>query len=66
MSLQHIQAKQHVHWLVLQDGERTREEVPLYLDLSYMRATRQHNFNCTEMSSRELSMDAAERIRDGN
>lgn len=42
MSLQHIQAKQHVHWLVLQDGERTREEVTLYLDLSYTSATRQH------------------------
>lgn len=62
MSLEHIQAKQHVHRLVLQDGERTRKEVPLYLDLSYMNATRQHNLNYTEMSCRDLNMDAVEGI----
>ena len=47
MPLQHIQAEQHVHRLVLQDGKRTGKEVPLYLYLSYM-STRQHNLNSTE------------------
>lgn len=41
VSLQHIQAEQHVHRLVLQDGERTRKEVSLYLDLSCRSKTRQ-------------------------
>lgn len=36
MSLQHIQAKQHIHRLVFQNGERTRKEVSLYLDLSWI------------------------------
>ncbi len=62
MSLQHIQAKQHVHRLVLQDGERARKEVPLYLDLSYMSATRKHHLNYTEKSFRDLNIDTVERI----
>lgn len=65
MSLQHIQAKEHVHWLILQDGERTRKEVPLYLDLSYMSTTRQHNLNYAQMSCRGLITDAVNGIDQG-
>lgn len=42
--LQHIQAKQHIHRLVFQNGERTREEVSLYLDLSWTRTTKTTQF----------------------
>lgn len=63
MSLQHIQAKQHVHWLVLQDGERTREEDALYLDLSYMSATTEHNMNYPDIIFRDFNMDAVQRNR---
>lgn len=34
VSLQHVQAQQHVHRLVLKDGKGTRKEVSFYLDLS--------------------------------
>lgn len=56
MPLQHIQAEQHVHRLVLQDGERTGKEVPLYLYLSYKR-TRQHNFNFFQSTKSQIIPD---------
>lgn len=36
MSLEHVQSKQHVHRLVFQDGKGARQEVPFYLDLSWV------------------------------
>lgn len=35
VSLQHVKAQQHVHRLIFQNGEGTREEVPFNLYLSW-------------------------------
>ena len=38
MSLEHVQPQQHVHRLLLQDGEGAREELLLDLDLDHVHA----------------------------